>query len=144
MGDEEIGMRNTALVLALAAFPACGGEPKDCDFSKISGTYRVSLDEKGGDCGDVDDFNVLLDAGNEQAGQGCTIAAATQSEARCTTDVDMTCDDTADGLRFHQVLHLVAQPDGSSMTGSITISFYRLSNGTPVCTSTYDVDYDRL
>lgn len=134
-------MRYLAVFAVLLA--SCG-DNSDCDFDKISGTYRVSFDEVSGDCGDLPDINTFIEGGDEEIDPGCTVASRTENERTCAGDADVTCNDTVNNLRIRQVIHLEPEPDGSSISGSTTIQAYRLSTGAYVCTSTYEVEYTRL
>lgn len=138
-------MRRTIAVVAASVLAACGGSSEPCDFDdagKFTGSYLVSYDERSGDCGELPDAVVLITSGSTIEA-GCVINSHAQDPEACTTDADLTCTDTGTNVKLRVVGHLDAEPDGTKLTGVVTLTANTLSTGAAVCTSTYGVTYRR-
>jgi hypothetical protein len=81
-----------------APAPTAPPEPFTCALGMLTGSWRVVYTETSGTCGRVADEVATVpsppppgaDAG-APASNGCTFAAATISEDKCSIDTDFTC-----------------------------------------------------
>lgn len=132
-------MKRFCVMAAVCAVAACGGKDSDCDFTKISGTYKAHFSGNNGNCNDLPDVDVLLTGGDQQPAAGCVVNNSLTNEEACTSDADVTC--AVQGGTIHEVTHLDVDADGSHFDGTTTVSA-AASDGES-CLSTYNVSYDR-
>lgn len=122
-----------------------GAPPSACDpFRDRVGTYLLSLRERSGDCGPIEDSLVRLGEGSAPIGaDNCRLLAdPTLSDGDCTIEQSVECQ-LADGLTsITTAITTQMDEDGSLITGTLDLRGTD-SSGRLVCHSVYDATYTR-
>lgn len=138
-------MQRFCVMAAMCAVAACGGSGNEnCDFSKNTGTYKIHWEAQNGNCGDIPDSLVSIQAGDTSDGSACTFSENNQDEADCKVETAFTCNDAADGYVFSYTASLkVTKDDGSELKGPISVTAKYSSTGQLACSGLYTVTYER-
>ncbi len=121
----------SALLVACSSSSSDEPKPTTCKRTDRAGIYRVAFTTQSGDCGDLPESLINLDAPDST----CKLASATYSNGDCKYSVDETCP-VKGGTENHTVAVTEQQnADGSHLTGTFTVQL----SGNVTCTGTYGV-----
>lgn len=125
-------MKAAILLLASLVLAGCGGGP----CRARSGTYRSKYAASSGNCkAYMENVTSMSDTG------GCTVNDV-PAEDNCSIAVDTTCPN-GPGATQRAVGKEEWNQDGSAGTAVLTI-VVSSTNGSQLCSSTYDVTHERL
>lgn len=128
-------MRYIWTLVAIAA-----GCSSDAECARLQpGTYRVTMDERSGTCGSTEQV-IRVNPDNPtpfaEQGEGCEILDSSIGE--CAAGMAVRC--VMDGITTEMTAYL--ETTATSATG--TASVHASDSRGPLCSSTYDMRYQRL
>ena len=130
--------RNMRYIWTLVIVAGCSSDAKECARLQ-PGTYRVTMDERSGTCGSTEQI-IRANPDNPtpfaEQGEGCEILDSSIGE--CTAGIAVRC--VTDGITTEMTAYL--ETTATSATG--TASVHASDSRGPLCSSTYDMRYQRL
>lgn len=131
-------MTRAIVVAILVALAGCGSDEPftDCAMGELTGAWRVSYTERDGNCGPIQDANLVLTPGEVPA--ECTVRTFDISPDKCEMTTDIECPTDGGTVR---TVDLSRQIGPDEISGSVTVTV-DLSSG--FCRSTYDTRVVRL
>lgn len=138
-------MHKGALFLAFLLAACDQEEPPAlvCSLGELTGTWRVTYDEKNGNCGPIPAETVASDAAKppKPSEDPCTRRLHRVSSDRCRFDFDFTCP-TTDGAGAQRWVGVTKQTAEDRLESDVTVELDHPELG--VCRSTYTATWTRL
>jgi hypothetical protein len=129
-------MQRTALLLAVVSV-GCGGGA-NCSKDSCSGPYLISIDQTSGTCSPFASGPSTLDQCIEPSPY-CPVSSEAWSSDSCTVTRTRICYFLGVGTRSEQVWSVTQSETGDTLTGTLTTTQSRMSDGAALCTGSYTV-----
>ena len=119
-----------------------GGRTVQCSKDACTGNYNVNIDQTGGTCTGIASEEEALQQ-CIQPSTNCTVTSETWSNNDCTVTRARTCFFLGLNMKSDQVWTITQSESGDTLTGTLTTSVSRQSDGSFLCTGSYTVNATR-